>query len=99
MSKIVDNLLDKLDQLKRKVMTDTEVKDDHPEGSSNHSEVIEEKVDSGRDSGVTDVKVERKAPGRPRRKKPKPKAQTKETPNSKEAVKKKPLKESSSKIL
>jgi ribonuclease E len=98
MSKIVDNLLDKLDQLKRKVMTDTEVKDDHPEGSSNHSEVIEEKVDSGRDSGVTDVKAERKAPGRPRRKKPKPKAQTKETPNSKEAVKKKPLKESSSKI-
>ena len=98
MSKIVDNLLDKLDQLKRKVMTDTEVKDDHPEGSSIGSEATGEKVDSGSDSGVTDVKAERKAPGRPRRKKPKPKAQTKETPNSKEAVKKKPLKESSSKI-
>ena len=81
MSKIVDNLLDKLDQLKRKVMTDTEVKDDHSEGPSNDSEVIGEKVDSGSDSGVTDVKVERKAPVRPRRKRSKPKAQTKETPN------------------
>ena len=39
MSKIVDNLLGKLDQLKRKVMTDTEVMDGHPEESSNGSEV------------------------------------------------------------
>ena len=87
MSKIVDNLLDKLDQLKRKVMTDTEVKDDHFEGSSS-------------ESGATEVtaKAERKVPGRPRRKKSKTKAQTKETSNSKEVIKKMPQKKSGSKV-
>ena len=87
MSKIVDNLLDKLDQLKRKVMIDTEVKDDHFEGSSS-------------ESGATEVtaKAERKASGRPRRKKSKTKAQTKETLNSKEVIKKMPQKKSGSKV-
>ena len=87
MSKIVDNLLDKLDQLKRKVMIDTEVKDDHFEGSSS-------------ESGATEVtaKAEPKAPGRPRRKKSKTKAQTKETSNSKEVIKKMPQNKSGSKV-
>ena len=64
MSKIVDNLLDKLDQFKRKIMTDTEVVDDNPEESSNDIEVNEEKVDSKEsDSVVAGVKAERKSPG------------------------------------
>jgi len=99
MSKIVDNLLGKLDQLKRKVMTDTEVMDDHPEESSNDSEVIGAKVDSDGSNGkVADVKAARKAPGRPRRKKAKPKAKTKETPSSKEAARKTVQKKSGSEV-
>ena len=72
MSKIVDNLLDKLDQLKRKVMTDTEVMDDNPEESSNGSEVKEEVADTKVEAAkAASVKAKRKSPGRPRRKNPK----------------------------
>jgi ribonuclease E len=89
MSKIVDNLLDKLDQFKRKVMTDTEEMDDNPVESSNSSEVNKEVADSkGDNTVVANVKDERKSPGRPRRKKPKPKAKTKGEAAAKETAKK-----------
>jgi ribonuclease E len=99
MSKIVDNLLDKLDQFKRKVMTDTEVVDDNPEESSNDIEVNEETVDSKEsDSVVAGVKAERKSPGRPRRRKPRAKAKTKDASTSKETVQKSSKKKSSSEV-
>jgi ribonuclease E len=89
MSKIVNNLLDKLDQFKRKVMTDTEVIDDQPQETSNSSDVIGEKVDSKRSGGTAaEEKAARKSPGRPRRKKSRPKAETKETQASKKTTKK-----------
>ena len=93
MSKIVDNLLDKLDQFKRKIMTDTEVMDEKPEESSNSSEVKEEKVDlKSSDSAVASEKNERKPPGRPRRQKPKPrpKPKAKGVAASKETARKTP---------
>jgi ribonuclease E len=98
MSKIVDNLLDKLDQLKRKVMTDTEVKDDHQEESANGSEVIEENVDPGSNSAASAGKSERKASGRPRRKKTKPKALAKETSKLKEETQKTSKKKNGSEV-
>jgi len=101
MSKIVDNLLDKLDQFKRKIMTDTEVVDDNPEESSNDIEVNEEKVDSKEsDSVVAGVKAERKSPGRPRRRKPRAKAKpkTKDASTSKETAQKSAKKKSSSEV-
>ena len=97
MSKIVNNLLDKLDQFKRKVMTDTEVVDDNPEESSNDIEVNEETVDSKEsDSVVAGVKAERKSPGRPRRRKPRAKPKTKDASTSKETVQKSSKKKSGS---
>ena len=99
MSKIVDNLLDKLDQFKRKVMTDTEVVDDNPEESSNDIEVNEETVDSKEsDSVVAGVKAERKSPGRPRRRKPRAKAKTKDASTSKETAQKSSKKKSGSEV-
>jgi ribonuclease E len=100
MVKIVDNLLDKLDQFKRKVMTDTEAVDENPEESSNDSEVKEETVDSKGSAGaVADMKAERKGPARPRRPpRPKAKKQTKETSTPKETARKSPKKESSSEV-
>jgi ribonuclease E len=101
MSKIVDNLLDKLDQFKRKIMTDTEVVDDNPEESSNDIEVNEKKVDSKEsDSVVAGVKAERKSPGRPRRRKPRAKAKpkTKDASTSKETAQKSSKKKSSSEV-
>jgi ribonuclease E len=100
MVKIVDNLLDKLDQFKRKVMTDTEAVDENPEESSNDSEVKEETVDSKGSAGaVADMKAERKAPARPRRPpRPKAKKQTKETSTPKETARKSPKKESSNEV-
>ena len=93
MSKIVDNLLDKLDQLKRKVMTDIEVVDDNPEESSNDTEVVEEIADSKESASSkapVKVKDERKSPGRPKRKSPKakPKAKAKGLAPSKETAQK-----------
>ena len=97
MSKIVHNLLDKLDQFKRKIMTDTEVVDDNPEESSNDIEVNEETVDSKEsDSVVAGVKAERKSPGRPRRRKPRAKPKTKDASTSKETVQKSSKKKSGS---
>ncbi len=97
MSKIVDNLLDKLDQFKRKVMTDTEVVDDNPEESSNGIEVNEETVDSKEsDSVVAGVKAERKSPGRPGKRKPRAKA--KDASTSKETAQKSSKEKSSSEV-
>jgi ribonuclease E len=99
MSKIVDNLLDKLDQFKRKVMTDTEVVDDNPEESSNDIEVNEETVDSKEsDSVVAGVKAERKSPGRPSRRKPRAKPKTKDASTLKETAQKSSKKKSSSEV-
>jgi ribonuclease E len=100
MVKIVDNLLDKLDQFKRKVMTDTEAVDENPEESSNDSEVKEETVDSKGSAGaVADMKAERKGPARPRRPpRPKAKKQTKETSTPKETARKSPKEKSSSEV-
>jgi ribonuclease E len=68
MSKLVDNLLGKLDQLKRKVMTDTETNNDIPIESSGNAEEKEEIVDSkGNKPTVASRKNVRKQ-GRPRRK-------------------------------
>jgi ribonuclease E len=102
MSKIVNNLLDKLDQFKRKVMTDTEVEvmDDNPEESSNSSGTNEEMVESKvNNTGAGSVKDERKSPGRPRRKHPKKKAKIKPVSASKEKARKTPTqKKTSSKV-
>ncbi|MFC1826482.1 Rne/Rng family ribonuclease [Thermodesulfobacteriota bacterium] len=97
MSKIVDNLLDKLDQFKRKVMTDTEVMDENPEESSNSKEVNEETVDSkASDSVVASAKDERKTPGRTRRKSPKTKAKSKDAAAPEKTAQKPPKQKKSS---
>src|SRR5210317_1563184 len=77
MSKLVDNLLGKLGQLKRKVMTDTETNNDIPIESSGNAGAKEEIGDSkGNKPAVAADKNVRKQ-GRPRRKNPK--AKTKAT--------------------
>jgi ribonuclease E len=74
MSKIVDNLLGKLDQLKRKVMTDTETNGDKPIESANNAETKEEIVDSQGDIPAAAAMKNERKPGRPRRKNPKARA-------------------------
>ena len=69
MVKIVDNLLDKLDQFKRKVMTDTEAVNENPEESSSDSVVNDKTVDSKEsDSEAAGVKAERKPQGKSKNK-------------------------------
>ena len=89
MSKIVDNLLGKLDQFKRKVMTDSdEVVDGSQEESPMNAEENEDLIASEvKEPVAADVKEKRKSPGRPRRKKPKPKAKGKDGLTSKEQAK------------
>jgi ribonuclease E len=75
MSKIVDDLLGRLDQLKRKVMTDTEVIENAPEESSSDDELIEEVADSrGSDNAPPEPDKRKKAPARSGRKPAKAKA-------------------------
>lgn len=78
MSKLVDNLLGKIDRFKRKVMTEIETEDDKIEESPDNSGSIE-KVAEVQENSVA-VEAEKKEPkrGRPRRKntKLKPKAGT-----------------------
>ncbi len=78
MSKLVDNLLGKIDRFKRKVMTEIETEDDKIEESSDNSGSIE-KVAEVPENSVA-VEAEKKEPkrGKPRRKitKLKPKAGT-----------------------
>ncbi len=73
MSKLVDNLLGKLDQLKRKVMTDTEKNGDKPTDSSENSETKEEIVDSKAKGAAVMAKKNVRKPGRPRTQKTKAK--------------------------
>ena len=75
MAKIVDDLLDKLDQLKRKVMTD---KEEVVDGNLKESPVTtEEKVEvtasEVKEAAPASVKEKRKSPGRPRKPRPRPK--------------------------
>ncbi len=88
MSKLVDNLLGKLDQLKRKVMTDTETNDDKPEESSNNVEIKEEVEDSKGNSAAAAPKKNVRKPGRPRRKSTKAKAKTADAAVPKETAQK-----------
>ena len=99
MAKIVDDLLDKFDQLKRKVMTDNdEVVDEISEESSVSIEEKEEVTASEVKESMPDgVKEKRKSPGRPRSQKPKPKAKGKVEAASKEKAKKTPKQKKSSK--
>ena len=75
MAKIVDDLLDKFDQLKRKVMTDNEevVDESKKESSMKTEEKVEVTASEVKESEPAGVKEKRKPPGRPRRQKPKPK--------------------------
>ncbi len=85
MGKLVDNLLDKLDQFKRKVMTDKEPIDDKSEESSDANEGTEEMIDSkGSGSGSAEEKAERKPQSRPRRKRPKSKPKAADAPAAKD---------------
>ncbi len=85
MGKLVDNLLDKLDQFKRKVMTDKEPIDDKSEESSDANEGTEEMIDSkGSGSGSAEEKAERKPQSRPRRKRPKNKPKVAAAPAAKD---------------
>jgi len=78
-------------------MTDIEVTDDQPQESSNGSEVMGATVDSKGNNGTpAEEKAVRKAPGRPRRKKSKPKTQTKDTQASKKTTRKLQQKKNSS---
>jgi ribonuclease E len=88
MSKLVDNLLGKLDQLKRKVMTDTGKNGDKPIESSVKSEPKEEIVDSMGDKKDQASGKRARKPGRPRRKNPKPKAKGAETSVPQETARK-----------
>jgi len=77
MSKLVDNLLGKLGQLKRKVMTDTETNNGKPIESSGNTEQKEMIVDDRGENPTVGPKKTQRKPGRPRRKNSK--AKTKET--------------------
>jgi len=99
MSKILNNLLDKLDQFKRKDMIDTEVEvmDDNPEESTNSSKTNEEMVDSkADDTAAASVKDKRKSPGRPKRQAPKKKPKAKGVTAAKETAKNTPKQKKSS---
>ncbi len=85
MGKLVDNLLDKLDQFKRKVMIDKEPIDDKSEESSGADEGTEEMIDSKLSgSGSAAAKTERKPQSRPRRKRPKSKPKAADAPAAKD---------------
>jgi len=85
MSKIVDNLLDKFDQLKRKVMTDMESRDDQQEESSDSGPGPAEKTDSvGDDNPSVGAKSERKAQSGVRKKRPRTKMKATGAPAAKD---------------
>lgn len=92
MSKIVDNLLGKIDQLKRKVMTDNEVTEGIPEEEiSADSKAAAEKTTSqeaAAETGTEETEKERKPKPRPRRKSTKPRSRLKGGTAKKESTKK-----------
>ena len=74
MSKLIDNLLGKFSQYKRKVMTETESRDDQSEGASSLNPGPAEKTETGgSDNPPVGSNPERRKQGRPRRKRPKKK--------------------------
>ena len=96
MSKFVDNLLGKIDQLKRKVMTDTEKNDAKVEKLPNNSGSREKMDETHENSGVVEAREKVGKPGRPRRKSKKAKIRADETsvPEKKAQRPKKQLKKS-----
>ena len=77
MSKIVENLLEKFDQFKRKIMTDTETTNntqEEPAAKGEKPQPADSKINEGEAAGE---KAERKAPGRQRRRKPRQKSKEK----------------------
>ena len=68
MAKIVDDLLDKFDQLKRKVMTDNKevVDESQKESSMKTEEKVEVTASEVKESEPAGVKEKRKPPGRPK---------------------------------
>ena len=74
MSKLVNNLLGKLGQLKRKVMTDTETNNDKPVESSNDSEVKEELGDAKDNTSAVAPRKYKSKQGRPKKRNTKEKS-------------------------
>jgi ribonuclease E len=79
MNKFVDNLFWKIDQLKRKVMTDTENNAAKAEELPNSSDSAEKKDETHEISRVVEARKKVGKPGRPRRKSTKAKTRTDET--------------------
>ena len=78
MSKIVDNLLDKFDQFRRKVMSDTETTNDIQKESAGSGEIQGESADlKFMNSEPVVEQNEQKTPTRPRRRKPRTKSKSK----------------------
>jgi ribonuclease E len=96
MNKFVDNLLGKIDQLKRKVMTDTEKNDAEAEELPISSDSIEKMDETHENSGAVVARKKVGKPGRPRRKSTKAKTRAAETsdPEKKAQRPKKQLKKS-----
>ena len=90
MSKLVDNLLGKFDQLKRKVMVDTETNGDKPIEPPINSEPKEEVADSTVDAPVVAQETNERKQGRPRRKSAKAKPRTAGTSTPKKTARKSP---------
>jgi ribonuclease E len=88
MSKLVDNLLGKLDQLKRKVMVDTETNGDKPIESPKNSGLKGEVVDSTVDTPAVALDKNEFQKGRPRRKDTKAKSRAAVTATPKETARK-----------
>ena len=97
MNKFVDNLLGKIDQLKRKVMTAKEENDAQAEELPNSSDSIEKMDEAHEKSGAVVARKNVGKPGRPRRKSTKAKTRAAETsvPEKKEQRPQKQLKKSS----
>ena len=88
MSKLVDNLLDKFGQFKRKIMSDTETTNNTPEEAADSGgtpQPADSKINEGEAAAE---KAERKSPGRPRRRKPRQKSREKGSAAPKETAKK-----------
>jgi ribonuclease E len=96
MNKFVDNLLGKIDLLKRKVMTDTEKNDAEAEELPISSDSIEKMDETHENSGAVVARKKVGKPGRPRRKSTKAKTRAAETsdPEKKAQRPKKQLKKS-----
>ncbi|MBW2484032.1 MAG: Rne/Rng family ribonuclease [Deltaproteobacteria bacterium] len=87
MNKFVDNLLGKIDQLKRKVMTDTETNHDNKtEESAGSSDSGQKAADSSGNSTDTGAVKKERPKSRPRRKNTKPKSKAADSSGQKETA-------------